>query len=81
MKAIKWALIIICCVIVLVIGALLIIPMFVDVEEFKPQIDKGTKVYQFGSSTPQVVTFSNRPVNQVFTKAYPLGIFAVKEKE
>lgn len=49
--------------------------------EFKPQIDKGTKVYQFGSSTPQVVTFSNRPVNQVFTKAYPLGIFAVKEKK
>lgn len=47
----------------------------------KPQIDEGTKVYQFGSSAPQVVTFSNRPVNQVFTKAHPLGIFAVKEKK
>jgi hypothetical protein len=49
--------------------------------KFKPQIDERTKVYQFGSSTPQVVTFSNRPVNQVFTKAHPLGILAVKEKK
>ena len=48
--------------------------------KFKPQIDERTKVYQFGSSTPQEVTFSNRPVNQVFTKAHPLGILAVKEE-
>ena len=47
----------------------------------KPQIDENTKVYQFGSSTPKRVTFSNRIINQVFTSNNPAGLFALKPTE
>jgi len=43
-----------------------------------PKIDENTKVYQFGSSTPKRVTFSNRIINQVFTSNNPTGLFALK---
>ncbi|MBW1692759.1 MAG: AsmA family protein [Deltaproteobacteria bacterium] len=39
-KAIKWILIISGCLIVMVIAALLLIPKFVNVEKYKPQIEK-----------------------------------------
>ena len=38
--AIKWGLIIVGCIIVVVIAALLIIPMFVDVQKYKPMIEE-----------------------------------------
>ena len=40
MKAIKWVLIGVVALIVIVIGALLVIPMFVDVQKYKPEIEK-----------------------------------------
>ncbi|MEW6667585.1 MAG: AsmA family protein [Thermodesulfobacteriota bacterium] len=40
MKAVKWVLIGLAGIIVIVIGALLIIPMFVDVQKYKPEIEK-----------------------------------------
>ena len=42
------------------------------------RIDANTKVYHFGSSDPKEVTFSNRKINQVFTKSNPFGIKAKK---
>jgi len=44
----------------------------------KVKIDTNTKVYHFGSSDPKKVTFSNRKINQVFTKSEPFGIKAKK---
>jgi len=40
MKALKWTGIILGCLIVLVVAALFLIPMFVDVEQYKPTIEK-----------------------------------------
>jgi AsmA protein len=40
MKAVKWIAIVVGALIVLVILALLLIPMFVDVEKYKPQIEQ-----------------------------------------
>ena len=39
-KAIKWVLIIGGCLIVIVIAALILIPMFVDIQKYKPQIEE-----------------------------------------
>lgn len=39
-KAIKWLLIVVGSLVALVIVALLVIPMFVDVQEYKPEIEK-----------------------------------------
>ena len=44
----------------------------------KVRIDANTKVYHFGSSDPKNVTFSNKKINQVFTKSNPFGIKAKK---
>jgi AsmA protein len=48
-KAIKWVLIFVCGLVALVIVALLVIPMFVDVQKYKPEIEK------------QVATATGRP--------------------
>ena len=40
MKAIKWALIVCGVLIVLVIAALIIVPQFVDIQKYKPQLEK-----------------------------------------
>lgn len=40
MKMIKWSVIVIAGLVVIIIGALLIIPMFIDVQKFKPEIEK-----------------------------------------
>ena len=38
--AIKWGLIIVGCIIVVVIAALLIVPMFIDIQKYKPMIEE-----------------------------------------
>ncbi|MGD9260011.1 MAG: AsmA family protein, partial [Desulfobacterales bacterium] len=38
--AIKWGLIIVGCMIVVVIAALLIVPMFIDIQKYKPMIEE-----------------------------------------
>ncbi|MBN2125815.1 MAG: AsmA family protein [Deltaproteobacteria bacterium] len=40
MKAVKWIVIVGCGLVVLVIAALLIIPMFVDIQKYKPEIEQ-----------------------------------------
>jgi AsmA protein len=40
MKAIKWALIVFVCLVVLIVATLVIIPQFVDVQKYKPQIEE-----------------------------------------
>ena len=48
-KAIKWVLIVVGGIVVIIVVALLLIPLFVDVEQYKPQIEK------------QVSDFTGRP--------------------
>ena len=40
MKAVKWISIILGCLIILLVAAIILVPMFVDVQQYKPEIEK-----------------------------------------